>query len=324
MSYDNRVDLPRFGRWAMYPPRAIVLFVMLEWVLIVAFHFPYWTDREAPARRVQQSSAFYDQAYQPTPASVENNEATPYEHTAKEAAEMFHIEAQLKQFALLYGLQSKKVLEVGAGRGYLQDIVPDYTALDISPSARRHFHKPFVQASATEMPFTDGEFDAVWTIWVLEHVPGPQNALMEMRRVLKDGGVLFLLVAWNCTSWAADGYDVRPYSDFGWSGKLTKASIAIRGSPLFRAAHIYPARALRSIFWRVSASPTSLHYHLLSPNYTTYWQADSDAVNSIDPHEAYLWFLSRGDECLNCNGEFDGLIEPGSLIIRIHKPATGG
>jgi hypothetical protein len=32
----------------------------------------------------------------------------------------------------LYGLAGKRVLEVGSGRGYLQDIVAGYTGLDIS------------------------------------------------------------------------------------------------------------------------------------------------------------------------------------------------
>ena len=35
------------------------------------------------------------------------------------------------------------------------------------------------------------------------------------------------------------------------------------------------------------------------PKHVNYWIADSDAVNSIDSYEAMLWFLSRGDECLN-------------------------
>ncbi len=47
---------------------------------------------------------------------------------------------------------------------------------------------------------------------------------------------------------------------------------------------------------------------------------DSDAVNSIDRHEAKLWFMSRGDECLNCE---DALLDSsGPLIIRVHKSAS--
>ena len=48
--------------------------------------------------------------------------------------------------------------------------------------------------------------------------------------------------------------------------------------------------------------------------------SDSDAGNLIDSNEAILWFITRGDECLNC-GEASIFLprfaEP--LIIHIHK-----
>jgi hypothetical protein len=51
--------------------------------------------------------------------------------------------------------------------------------------------------------------------------------------------------------------------------------------------------------------------------------ADSDAVNSIDSHEAMLWFLSRGDECLNCEDASMFLpIYSTPLIIRVNKSAS--
>jgi len=43
-------------------------------------------------------------------------------------------------------------------------------------------------------------------------------------------------------------------------------------------------------------------------------------VNSIDVHEAMLWFATRGDECLNCAGAVESLfMDFGPLIIRVHK-----
>jgi len=63
-----------------------------------------------------------------------------------------------------------------------------------------------------------------------------------------------------------------------------------------------------------------LRYRRLIPNYEKYWVPDSDAVNSIDSHEAMLWFRSRGDECLNCAGA-SVFMESVPLIIRVHKPA---
>ena len=132
----------------------------------------------------------------------------------------------------------------------------------------------------------------------------------------RDKGVLFLMPEWNCTSWAAEGYAVRPFSDFDLFGKIVKASILLRAAPPFAMMTLIPNRIVRD---RVARwGPTRLHYRRLNPNYEKYWVADSDAVNSIDVHEAWLWFRSRGDECLNCDGA--GVFMPSMpLIIRVHK-----
>jgi ubiquinone/menaquinone biosynthesis C-methylase UbiE len=138
--------------------------------------------------------------------------------------------------------------------------VKDYVGLDISPTAKRYFHKPFVQGSATQLPFRDGEFGALWTIWVLEHVPKPEQGLTEMRRVVKDSGLLYVQPAWNVPSWSGEGYEVRPYRDFGIKGKLIKSSLILRASPYFRAAYLLPTQLLRLQYAKVSSGPTKFHY----------------------------------------------------------------
>lgn len=266
--------------------------------ILTAVHFPYHTDPQLAAgkRAAADGSSlksFYADAYDAEPKA----EDAAYVKIAADAAEKAGVKGAVGAFAREYGLRDKRVLEVGAGRGYLQDVVRDYTALDISPTARRFFRKPFVLGSATDLPFADGSFDAVWTIWVLEHVPNPEQAMSEMRRVLKPGGVLYLAPAWLCNPWAADGYPVRPYGDFDLGGKLVKASIPLQ---IFSSlAYTHPIRALRRASAEIGG-PTRFHYNLLRPNYEKYWQADSDALNSLDPYEAMLWFESRGDRCLNC------------------------
>jgi SAM-dependent methyltransferase len=197
-------------------------------------------------------------------------------------------------------------------------LAENYTGLDISPTVARFYHKKFVIGSATAMPFPDDSFDGLWSIWVFEHVPNPEQALREARRVTRDNGVLLLLPTWNCKPWAAEGYEVRPYSDFDLLGKIVKASIPLRSSPPFLAMRFIPNRIVRDVVARFR--PTRLRYRRLNPNYEKYWVADSDAVNSIDVHEAMLWFRSRGDECLNCS---DATVLMGSmpLIIRVHKSA---
>lgn len=140
-----------------------------------------------------------------------------------------------------------------------------------------------------------------------------------MRRVLKPGGLLFLYPAWQASSWAAQGYTVRPYSDFSLSGKIIKASVPMRDSLTFRALHILPIRYIRYAETRLSSGPSAFHYRRLTPNYDHYWVNDADAVNSMDPYEAVLWFETRGDKCVNCQPGPRGIMAtPGQLIIKIN------
>ena len=297
----------------------ILLYGSLLAILDV-LHFPYSTDPAGPATGgTQASEDFYKQAYT-TPVSltkVEQEKEDAYALKAKSSADQQGIPDDVRNFVRQYHLENKHVLEVGAGQGYLQDVVDDYTGLDISPTARRYFHKPFVAASATAMPFKDGEFDAIWSIWVLEHIPNPESALREMRRVVKPGGVIFLAPAWQCPPWAAQGYEVRPYSAFGIPGKIIKASIPMRSSFTFQFMYIMPVRFIRYAETRLGG-PSAFHYRRLEPNYETYWTYDADAVNSMDPYEAALWFETRGDKCLNCTPGLKGIAAtPGQLVLQV-------
>lgn len=280
--------------------------VLAGWVAIVLWHFPWAVD--SPTNRENEQRAFYAIMYAPQNTVVKPSADAKAASTAQET---MHIRDQVARFVADHNLEHARTLEVGSGVGQLQDVVVDYTGIDISTTAARFYHKPFVAGTATAMPFKDSEFDALWSIWVLEHIPNPETALTEIRRVVKPGGVIFLFPAWNCAPWAADGYDARPYSDFGLYGKLVKASIVIRGNRLFRATYTLPIRLIRSF----APAPTRLHYRKLIPNYKEYWEADSDATTSLDRKEVARWFTSRGDEVL------DGR-QPawGALEIRVRKP----
>lgn len=290
--------------------------------LIAALHFPYDVDAPLTEAEVEKNRKYYAEAYEKTTTANEQGVSeyeSQYTRVAETAAKASRIEEQVVAFVERYDLRDRPVLEIGSGRGYLQDVANDYTGLDISPNVRRFYHKKFVLGSATSLPFPDDSFDGAWSIWVLEHVPNPEQALTELRRVMRDQGVVFLLPAWNCVSWAADGYSVRPYSDFGLLGKITKATIPVRTSLPYQAAALIPNRLARNLAYQFGG-PTRLHYRRLVPNYKAYWQPDADAVNSVDRYEFMLWFRSRGDECLNCSDTAGSVLMPGlPLVVRIHK-----
>ena len=284
---------------------------------VTLLHYPYDTDPADTAAGGSARRSFYEAAYTGTPVG---SRGADYEEGARRNAEADGIVEKVQRFARAYALEDKRVLEVGSGHGLLQDVVADYTGLDLSSKVARLYHKPFVAGSATAMPFPDQSFDSVWTFWVLEHIPAPERALREMRRVMKDGGILMLSPAWECTPWAADGFNVRPYSDFNLWGKLVKASLPVVESPYYRALHAVPVRAVRQWQYSLGRTSTPLRFRALDPNYDVYWEADTDAAVSLTRHEAWLWFRARGDECLNCPQT--GLLSfdsTGPLVIRIRK-----
>lgn len=309
---------PRRGRLG----RILLGALAAGYFALVLSQYPYSYDSGYSASEIAKTLDFYRKAYRAPAAQTDSPDDDIYVKVASEAARKLHIADWVTRFVGRYQLQSKKILEVGAGRGYLQDVVSDYTGQDIAPTAGRFFHKPFVLGSATAMPFKDNSFDAIWSIWVLEHVPNPEQALREIRRVSNDGAVLYLLPAWECTPWAAQGYRVRPYSDFGLFGKIYKSLIPFRASSLFHMLTRPPVYALRGAWISLAGGPSTLHYRRLEPNYQKYWAPDSDAVNSLDRDEMARWFTSRGDDCLSCVPGAQVAEEPKALVVRIHKRGT--
>jgi len=49
-----------------------------------------------------------------------------------------------------------------------------------------------IQGDAMKLPFLDGSLDGVISTYVLEHVQYPEQAIAEMHRVLKPGGILYM------------------------------------------------------------------------------------------------------------------------------------
>jgi SAM-dependent methyltransferase len=108
-----------------------------------------------------------------------------------------------------------------------------------------------VAGDATAMPFPDASFDRVIAAEVLEHIPADQQALAEITRVLRPGGVLAVTVpAWLperiCWRLSADyhntpGGHVRIYTRAEMEAKLTAAGLRVGGH--------HHAHGLHSPYW---------------------------------------------------------------------------
>lgn len=294
--------------------------LFLAMAIATAIMFPWSTDPQGDDSFRQDSRHFYDKAYDKEPESGKDD---VYKESAERSTLSTGTPEIVANFVNRYGLKNKKVLEVGAGSGLLQDSVEDYTGLDIAGSARRFFHKPFVEASATNMPFPDNSFDALWTFRVLEHIPNPERALLEMRRVVKSGGYILLDVANDVDRYAAQGYRVRPYSDFDIWGKIKKATIPVADSNAIINLYSHQIRVLRSLGTRLGGGPSRLRFTKIEANYDQYWVGDSDACTAVSFHELFRWFTSRGDQCDNCPKEWDLVFDisrhDNAMVIRVNK-----
>ncbi|MBW3087393.1 ubiquinone/menaquinone biosynthesis methyltransferase [Bifidobacterium sp. 82T24] len=115
-------------------------------------------------------------------------------------------------------LAGTRILDVACGTGAstraLADRGADVTGCDIADGmldvARRHKTNGrngadvrrdgprrggvrYVTADAMQLPFADGQFDAVTVSYGLRNMPSPEAALAQMRRVCKPGGGIVVL-----------------------------------------------------------------------------------------------------------------------------------
>jgi len=93
--------------------------------------------------------------------------------------------------------EGSRLLDVGTGAGDAAGRAVERgasaTGIDVAAAmleiaARRHPGATFTQASASDLPFGDGSFDAVVGNNVIQHVGEPGKAAGEMERVLASGG----------------------------------------------------------------------------------------------------------------------------------------
>lgn len=78
-----------------------------------------------------------------------------------------------------------KIVDIGSGNSSYNRFFPNRIAVDIDPA-----RKPDIIGDAHNLPFKDGEVEAVLSTDVCEHLKDPVKAVSEMHRVLKPGGLV--------------------------------------------------------------------------------------------------------------------------------------
>jgi alkylated DNA repair protein alkB family protein 8 len=112
------------------------------------------------------------------------------------------------KFLFDYLKKGDKVLDLGCGNGrfypWFQEKGVAYVGIDFSSSlieiAKKKFPEgKFYLGNALELPFKNNEFDVLFAIALLHHIPSNElrlKVILEAKRVLKKKGILVLTV-WN-------------------------------------------------------------------------------------------------------------------------------
>jgi ubiquinone/menaquinone biosynthesis C-methylase UbiE len=216
-----------------------------------------------------------------------------YYEEARQANLDYADEGHASHRAVLDALQLaevRTVLDVGCGTGEfavaLVESVPGaaYVGVDVSTLATRaaaELGRPgaFVAADAERLPFAEGTFDAVVSLYALEHFPAPVATLTEMCRVLRPGGTLALLSLSYDRPWGT-----IPSIRFGlvWRGRKLPsrhpANVVVYAANRLRFAARQTAKQLRYAVDRSYASFELVSRPLvLDEGYA----ADRDAVHVV-------------------------------------------
>lgn len=133
---------------------------------------------------------------------VEGDFLTKYYHLP--IINNFFIARLNSAFSLIKKKRFKNLLEIGCGSGVfmlqLKQICDNIYGLDISSDIekvkkmleREDCKVQLTRASVTDLPYRNESFDCVVSMSTLEHIQQLEKAILEIKRVLKNGGLAVL------------------------------------------------------------------------------------------------------------------------------------
>ncbi len=168
-----------------------------------------------------------------------------------------------------------KVLDLGCGRtGGIErfwrearlavGIDPDHQSL-----AERTQNMAVLQSHGEHLPFADGAFDMVVSVWVIEHLDSPEKVFTEVARVLKPGGhFLFLtpnalnpLIFGNRVGQVAPWLQQRLVANFYGRDKADTFAVHYKANTPSRLRHLAPGSGFGVSSIKVIADPTYVAFN---------------------------------------------------------------
>lgn len=149
---------------------------------------------------------------------------------------------------LLLPSRKRVILDAGCGTGgnlaWLRRYAGDgqVAGVDLVSEAtkfcRERAEKYLAQASVTDLPFADSVFDLVTSFDVLVQLPGEkadEQALREMYRVLRSGGLAFVRVA--AYEWMRSGHDEALGTERRYNLEMLRRRMEAAGFRVLRATY---------------------------------------------------------------------------------------
>ncbi len=150
-------------------------------------------------------------------------------------------------------VQGLDVCDAACGEGYgtalLRSFAASAVGVDIDETSISHasqrYGKGFYQASVTEMPFSDENFDAIVSFETIEHLTEQQAMLNEFRRVLKPEG--FMVISSPDKRWYSDA---RDYDNPHHLKELYREEFISLLKQYFPSVRVYGQKLLfQSVIW---------------------------------------------------------------------------
>lgn len=188
----------------------------------------------------------------------------------------------------LPGCQGKRILEIGCGDGNLLCLLSgandvygvEASATGVEKCVRRGLQAMCLDVSSEQLPFPDDHFDCVIILETLEHLMNPYYALLEIRRVLKEGARLICSIPNPKTGHPylypglfefsnfkrflqQSGFRIDRIEPWEWVPRETILPKALSGNSILRSRYV--AGILRRVVertWRVAGRFPSFCYWL--------------------------------------------------------------